>query len=70
MRKMKNPLNFIRKANRAFNLYLENFEKYQRFISDYYKNQEVLNNFINEHPKKILMCCMEYYAKSSKKKNT
>lgn len=51
MRKMKNPLNFIRKANRAFNLYLENFEKYQRFISDYYKNQEVLNNFINEHPK-------------------
>lgn len=44
---MKNPLNFIKKVNRCLNLYLENFQKNQKFISDYYKNQEVLNNFIN-----------------------
>jgi len=48
---MKNPLNFIKKANKSLNLYLENFKKNQNFVSDYYKNQEVLNNFISEHHK-------------------
>lgn len=47
--KMKNPLNFIKKANKSLNLYLENFKKNQNFIYDYYKNQEILNNFISEH---------------------
>jgi len=48
---MKNPLNFIKKANKSLNLYLENFKKNQNFIRDYYKNQEILNNFISEHHK-------------------
>jgi predicted O-methyltransferase YrrM len=49
---MKNPLNLVKKANRSFNLYLENFGKYQKVISDYYKNQEVFNNFLADYHKR------------------
>jgi hypothetical protein len=46
---MKNPLNFLRKANRSFNLYLENFGKKQKFIYDYYKDQKKLQEFVSDY---------------------
>jgi len=66
---MKNPLNLVKKANRSFNLYLENFGKYQKVISDYYKNQEVFNNFLAEYHKRKDSKVNERLYKSLRKNN-
>lgn len=46
---LKNPWNFIKKANKFFNLYLENFDKNQKFIEDFYKYQEAINQLIADN---------------------
>lgn len=40
---LKNPLNFIKKANRTFNLYLENYKKIDAFLNTYNKDEEKMN---------------------------
>jgi FkbM family methyltransferase len=42
----KNPFNFIRKANRAFNLFLENFKRIDDSLNAQFKNQEKLDLFM------------------------
>lgn len=69
---MKNPLNFIKKANKSLNLYLENFKKNQNFISDYYKNQEIFNNFISKYNKdqeKLDQTVTQFYQLNRKFEN-
>jgi len=45
----KNPLNFIKKANRTFNVYLENYKRIDSFLNLYERNQEKTNNFIKKY---------------------
>ena len=47
----KNPLNFIKKANRTFNLYLKNYKKVNNFLNAYTKNQEKTEHFIKKYDK-------------------
>ncbi len=42
----KNPLNFIKKANRTFNVYLGNYKKIDSFLNLYEKNQEKTETFL------------------------
>jgi len=37
---LKNPLNFIKKANRTFNVYLGNYNRIDSFLNSYERNQE------------------------------
>lgn len=43
---LKNPLNFIKKANRSFNIYLENYKKINDFLDAQMENQTKLDQFI------------------------
>ena len=49
----KNPLNFIKKANRTFNVYLGNYKRIDSFLNSYERNQEktetLLNTLLNQH---------------------
>jgi len=49
----KNPLNFIKKANRTFNVYLGNYKRIDSFLNSYEENQEktetLLNGLLNQH---------------------
>ena len=42
---LKNPLNFIRKANRTFNIYLENYKEIDAFLNAYEEDQKRSNAF-------------------------
>lgn len=46
MKLLKNPINFIRKANRSFNLFLENYERIQDFLEANQKNQTIMNQLL------------------------
>lgn len=53
MKKIKNPFNFIKKANKSFNLYLMNHKKilnhiikFDSFLIQYNKNQDFINEFV------------------------
>jgi FkbM family methyltransferase len=56
--KFKNPLNFLKKANRSFNLYLENYEKINTFFKNYKNNQKKTNQLL------------EAYGETQQKTNT
>lgn len=43
---LKNPLNFIRKANRTFNVYLGNYKRIDSFLNSYERNQEKIDAFL------------------------
>jgi FkbM family methyltransferase len=49
MQFLKNPLNFIKKANKSFNLFLEHYDKIFRFLNDYDKNQEKIDRFLGDY---------------------
>lgn len=53
---MKNPLNFIRKANKSFNLILENQNRYKAFFTAfmdaYGRNQDKIDQFIKRYDEK------------------
>jgi len=44
--KLKNPISFIKKANKSFNLFLENYKQINKIISNYEQDQDKINNFI------------------------
>ncbi len=48
---MKNPLSFIKKANRSFNLFLENFHKIAYLLNSYPKEKEKIDQLVNSYPK-------------------
>lgn len=43
---LKNPLNFIRKANTTFNVYLGNYKRIDSFLNSYERNQEKIDAFL------------------------
>lgn len=43
---LRSPLNFIKKANRTFNVYLGNYKRIDSFLNSYEKNQEKNETFI------------------------
>ena len=43
---LKNPLNFIKKANRTFNVYLGNYNRIDSFLNSYERNQEKTEAFL------------------------
>jgi len=43
---LKNPLNFIRKANTTFNVYLGNYRRIDTFLNSYERNQEKTDAFL------------------------
>jgi FkbM family methyltransferase len=45
----KNPLNFIKKANRTFNVYLENYKRIDSFLNSYEKNQTQNKQFTEKY---------------------
>lgn len=62
---LKNPLNFLKKANRFFNLYLTNYKKFDSVINDYRKDHEKINNLINDYHKnqeKINLFIDDYFS--------
>lgn len=71
----KNPLNFIKKANRAFNVYLGNYKRIDSFLNSYEKNQEKTNNFMEkyEHDQEktetFLNGFLEIYRENQEKTN-
>ena len=42
----RNPLNFIKKANRSFNVYLENYKRINGFLNAYGNNQKKIEDFL------------------------
>ena len=44
---MKNPVKFIRKANKSFNLFLENYDKIFKFLNAYENHQKVLKEAVD-----------------------
>lgn len=44
---LKNPLNFIKKANKTFNIYLENYKRIDSFLNEYEKDQKKNDTFFN-----------------------
>jgi len=43
---LKNPINFIKKANTTFNVYLGNYKRIDSFLNSYERNQEKLDTFL------------------------
>ncbi|AIS31507.1 methyltransferase FkbM family [Methanobacterium formicicum] len=44
---LKNPLNFIKKANRTFNVYLGNYKRIDDFLNAYERDQQKSDAFLN-----------------------
>ncbi|CEL25361.1 FkbM family methyltransferase [Methanobacterium formicicum] len=45
----KNPFSFIKKANRTFNIYLENYKRIDSFLNSYEKDQQKTEKFIKKY---------------------
>ena len=71
----KNPLNFIKKANRTFNIYLENYKRIDSFLNSYERNQEKTNNFLKKYEENqeiteaFLNAFVDIYGENQEKTN-
>lgn len=62
-KKLKNPLNLIKKANQSFNLYLKNLNNVNPFLDSYQKNQEKLDHTIENFNKKNEILYQQFQKK-------